>query len=222
MEAGKKAAAIAAVGYIKPQSIVGIGSGSTVAYFIEALASASLEVQACVPSSQQSEAQLLAHKLPVVSMNEVDHIDVYIDGADEIDAFGHCIKGGGAALTREKILAHLAKQFICIADESKRVKVLGQAHPLPVEVLDFARSALARQFVVLGARPSYREGVITDNGHVILDVLGLDLTQAASMNKLINHLPGVVAHGLFVDQKPHILLLGGDSGVEVVTFGGAI
>jgi ribose 5-phosphate isomerase A len=216
----KHQAAQAALGYLKKQVILGVGTGSTVACFIDALGAYRQVIKGCVPSSRQTERLLQALELPVLTLNEVDGIDLYIDGVDEIDAFGHCIKGGGAALTREKILAHQAAHFICIADSRKRVKALGRKHALPIEVLDFARSALARQLSAWGGAVHYRQGVTTDNGHVILDVMGLDLTDVTQLDARLNSLPGVVAHGLFIEQKPQTLLLGVGSGVEVISFGG--
>ena len=215
----KKATAQAALEYILPHleddMIVGIGTGSTASFFIDALAEHKNRFDGCVSSSEASTEQLKKHGIPVYDLNSVKEIRFYIDGADETNDQLHLIKGGGAALTREKIIAAVAKEFICIADESKSVGVLGK-FPLPVEVVPMARSHVARQLVKLGGDPAYREGVITDNGNVILDVWNMDIIDPVEMEKQINAIVGVVTNGLFASRPANILLLGTSEGVKSV------
>jgi ribose 5-phosphate isomerase A len=207
----------AALEFVVPGSVVGVGTGSTVNKFIDALASMKQRIAGAVSSSAQSTARLQALGIRVFDANEVERIPVYIDGADEIDGRGCMIKGGGAALTREKIVADLAERFICIADESKRVAVLGK-FALPVEVIAMAHEQVARRFRALGGRPVLRAGVITDNGHPLLDVHGLSIADPLAMETEINQWPGVVAVGIFARHRARVCLLGTASGVERLRF----
>ena len=207
----------AALEFVVPGSVVGVGTGSTVNKFIDALATMKERIAGAVSSSAQSTARLQALGIRVFDANEVERIPVYIDGADEIDGRGCMIKGGGAALTREKIVADLAERFICIADESKRVAVLGQ-FALPVEVIDMAREQVVRRFRALGGKAVLRQGVITDNGHPLLDVHGLAITDPLALETEINQWPGVVAVGLFARHRARVCLLGTADGVQRLVF----
>jgi len=207
----------AALEFVLPGMVVGVGTGSTVNKFIDALATMKERISGAVSSSAQSTERLRSLGLRVFDANEVERIPVYIDGADEIDGHGCMIKGGGAALTREKIVADLAEQFICIADESKRVEVLGN-FALPVEVIDMAREQVARRFRALGGRPVLREGVTTDNGHPLLDVHGLAITDPLALESEINQWPGVVAVGIFARHRARVCLLGTAAGVKRLQF----
>ena len=209
----KQAAALAALDYIEDNSIIGVGTGSTVNYFIDALASYKDRIKGAVSSSEASTRRLQAIGIEVLDLNSVDSFDIYVDGADEITAHLHMIKGGGAALTREKIVAAVARTFICIADQSKQVDVLGR-FPLPVEVIPMARSYVARELVKLGGDPVYREGVITDNGNVILDVHNLTILNPAELEQQINNIVGVVTNGIFARRGADILLLATKEGVK--------
>jgi len=211
----KKAAAITALEFIKNDTVVGVGTGSTVNYFIDALATIKNTIEGAVSSSEESSKRLKAHGIEVFDLNSVDVLDVYVDGADEITKYMSMIKGGGAALTREKIVAAVAKQFICIADDSKQVEILGD-FPLPVEVIPMARSYVARELVKLGGDPEYRQGVITDNGNVILDVHNLSIIDPKKLEADINAIVGVVTNGLFAQRGADILVLGTKSGVEII------
>ncbi len=211
----KKAAALKALEYIKPDTIVGVGTGSTVNHFIDALATMKNQIVGAVSSSDASTKRLEAHGIEVFDLNSVDNLDVYVDGADEITEHFAMIKGGGAALTREKIVAAVAKEFICIADSSKQVGVLGN-FPLPVEVIPMARSYVARELVKLGGDPVYREGVVTDNGNVILDVHNLQILDPKQMEIDINALVGVVTNGLFACRGANTLILGTPDGAKVI------
>jgi len=211
----KKAAAIKALEFIKNDTIVGVGTGSTVNYFIDALATIKHNIVGAVSSSDESSKRLKAHGIEVFDLNNVDVLDIYVDGADEITKHMSMIKGGGAALTREKIVAAVAKQFICIADYSKQVEILG-SFPLPVEVIPMARSYVARELVKLGGDPEYRQGVITDNGNVILDVHNLSIINPKKLEADINAIVGVVTNGLFANRGADILILAGDNGVNVI------
>ena len=211
----KKAAALKALEYIKPDTIVGVGTGSTVNHFIDALATMKNQIVGAVSSSDASTQRLEAHGIEVFDLNSVDNLDVYVDGADEITEHFAMIKGGGAALTREKIVAAVAKEFICIADSSKQVGVLGN-FPLPVEVIPMARSYVARELVKLGGDPVYREGVVTDNGNVILDVHNLQILDPKQMEIDINALVGVVTNGLFACRGANTLILGTPDGAKVI------
>lgn len=211
----------AALQYVTPGEIVGVGTGSTVNKFIDALASIKEQIAGAVSSSEASTVRLKALGIPVFEANAVGELSVYIDGADEIDAQGHMVKGGGAALTREKIVAAQSRRFVCIADESKLVNVLG-AFPLPVEVIPMATARLVRQFAALGGQASVRmkDGVplVTDNGQHILDVTGLQITDPLAFERDVNQWPGVVTVGVFANQKASVCLLGTASGVKTLTF----
>lgn len=211
----------AALRYIQPDSIVGVGTGSTVNKFIDALASMKGKIAGAVSSSVASTERLQALGIRVFDCNEVDELAVYVDGADEIDAGGCMIKGGGAALTREKIVAAQSRQFICIADESKWVKVLG-AFPLPVEIIPMASARLVRQFAAMGGKATVRlkDGapLVTDNGQHILDVRGLQIREPADFELKVSQWPGVVTVGVFALQKAAVCLLGTSEGVKTITF----
>jgi len=207
----------AATAYVQPGSIIGVGTGSTVNCFIDALARMPERIRGAVSSSEQSSARLRGHGIEVLDANGVESLAVYIDGADEIDHGGHMIKGGGAALTREKIVADLSARFICIADESKLVDTLGR-FPLPVEVIPMAAAGVARRLAALGGEPVLRAGVITDNGGQIIDVRGLRITDPAGMEREINQWPGVVSVGIFARNKADVCLLGTSQGVRTMTF----
>ena len=211
----KKAAALAALDYIDDHIIVGVGTGSTVNHFIDGLAGRRDRIRGAVSSSEASSARLAAHGIRLYDLNEVDSLPVYVDGADESNERLELIKGGGAALTREKIVAAVARTFICIADESKLVPILG-TFPLPVEVIPMARSHVARQLVKLGGDPVYREGVLTDNGNIILDVYNLQIDSPAKLEEQINNIVGVVTNGLFAQRPADLLLLGTKDGVKSI------
>jgi ribose 5-phosphate isomerase A len=211
----KKAAAIKALDYIKADTIVGVGTGSTVNYFIDALATIKDKIIGVVSSSEGSTKRLKSYGIEVFELNNVDGIDVYVDGADEISPHMHMIKGGGAALTREKIVAAVAKTFICIADDTKQVAMLGR-FPLPVEVIPMARSYVARELVKLGGDPVYRQGVITDNGNVILDVHNLKIMDPKALENSINAIVGVVTNGLFANRPANVLIIGSAEGTKII------
>ncbi|PVZ72625.1 ribose-5-phosphate isomerase RpiA [Pelagibaculum spongiae] len=213
----KQAAARAAIKYIEDDSIVGVGTGSTVNFFIDALAEIKGRIEGAVSSSEASTERLKSHGIPVYDLNAVDSIPVYVDGADESNRYLQLIKGGGAALTREKIVTAVAEKFVCIADPSKVVGCLGE-FPLPVEVIPMARSHVARQLVKLGGDPVYREGVITDNGNIILDVYNMKIEKPIEMETAINQIVGVVTNGLFAEKGADVLLIGKEDGeVEILT-----
>ncbi|MCR5882691.1 ribose-5-phosphate isomerase RpiA [Rhizobacter sp. J219] len=207
----------AALEYVVPDSIVGVGTGSTVNCFIDALAGMKDRIAGAVSSSEKSSERLRAHGIKVLDSNSVERLPVYIDGADEIDHRGNMVKGGGAALTREKIVADLAERFICIADESKLVDTLGK-FPLPVEVIPMAATQIARRFGRLGGQAVLRAGVVTDNGCHILDVRGLSITDPAGMEAEVSQWPGVVTVGIFARHKASVCLLGTPQGVKTLTF----
>ena len=211
----KKAAAIKALEFIENDTIVGVGTGSTVNFFIDALATMKDKITGAVSSSEESTKRLKAHGIEVFDLNSVDVLDVYIDGADEITKHMAMIKGGGAALTREKIVAAVAKKFICIADDSKQVELLGR-FPLPVEVIPMARSYVARELVKLGGDPEYRQGVITDNGNVIIDVHNLQILDPKTLETQINNIVGVVTNGLFALRGADIFIMGTPDGINVI------
>jgi ribose 5-phosphate isomerase A len=211
----KKQAAWAALEYIPRQTIVGVGTGSTVNHFIDALASIKDEIKGAVSSSLASTAKMHALGIPVFDLNEIDTFSVYVDGADEINAAKQMIKGGGAALTREKIVAAVAQQFICIVDSTKQVEVLGK-FPLPVEVIPMARNYVARELAKLGGQPVWREAVVTDNGNHILDVHGLCITAALDLEQQINQITGVVTNGLFAARAADLVLVGSPTGTIVL------
>ncbi len=212
----KKAVGWAALQYVEPGTIVGVGTGSTAAHFIDALGTMKDQIEGAVSSSEASTEKLKALGIHIFDLNEVDELSVYVDGADEINPQMQMIKGGGAALTREKIVAAVAKKFVCIADASKEVDVLGH-FPLPVEVIPMARSFVARELVKLGGLPEYRQNVVTDNGNIILDVHNLRILDPIALEKTINALPGVVTVGLFAARGADVALIGTADGVKTIT-----
>ena len=211
----KREVAQAAIQHIPVGSIVGVGTGSTANYFIDELAKIKHKIDGAVASSDNTAQRLKNHNIEVLDLNNVSEIPVYVDGADEITENLHMIKGGGGALTREKIVAATAKKFICVADESKLVSILG-AFPLPVEVIPMARSYVAREIVRLGGNPVLREGFITDNGNVILDVHNLKILNPIELEIDLNQIAGIVTNGLFAKRGANILLLGTDNGVRTI------
>ncbi len=216
----KQQAAQAALDYIKPkllpETIIGVGTGSTTNYFIDALAAHKGLFNATVSSSQASTERLKKHGMQVFDLNSVDKVDVYVDGADECNHQLQLIKGGGAALTREKIIAAVAKEFVCIADESKLVDILGE-FPLPVEVIPMARGHVARAIAKLGGDPVLREDVVTDNGNIIIDVYNFKIMAPLEMEQTLNNISGVVTNGLFARRGADLLILGTPTGSKVVT-----
>lgn len=211
----KKAAAYAALQYVEKDSIVGVGTGSTVNHFIDALATMKNEIKGAVSSSDASTAKLKSYGIDVFDLNDVSELSVYVDGADEINPYKHMIKGGGAALTREKIVSAVADKFICIVDNTKNVDILGD-FPLPVEVIPMARSYVARELVKLGGDPVYRQGVITDNGNIILDVHNLKIAEPLKLESQINAIVGVVTNGLFANRAADVVLIGSPDGVKTI------
>ncbi len=212
----KKAAAEAAIEYVEPEMIVGIGTGSTANHFIDLLAKIKGKIDGTVASSEASAERLRGHGIPVMDLNTAGELALYVDGADESDHNLNLIKGGGGALTREKIVAACSEKFVCIADDSKLVNILG-AFPLPVEVIPMARSYVARELVKLGGNPEYREGFVTDNGNIILDVHGLEIMEPLKMETQINQLAGVVTVGIFAHRPADVLILGGPNGARTLT-----
>ena len=212
----KRAVAQAAIAYVPDDCIVGVGTGSTANYFIDELAKIKHKVRAAVASSEASAQRLQGHGIKVVSLNDAGTLPVYVDGADEITRHMHMVKGGGGALTREKIVAAASKKFICVCDQSKLVDVLGK-FPLPIEVIPMARSYVARQLVVLGGQPQLREGFTTDNGNLILDVHGLSIVNPVELETALNNIAGVVTNGLFARRAADVLLLGTANGVQTIT-----
>ena len=215
----KRRAGRAALAYVEDGMIVGVGTGSTVAHFIDALATRKARIEGAVSSSEQSTRQLEAHGIPVLDLNAVGDIPLYVDGADECDPRRCLIKGGGAALTREKIIAEAAARFVCIIDAGKRVEVLGR-FPLPVEVIPMARSYVARRVVALGGEPVWRQGFVTDNGNVILDVHNLRIEDPVALEARIDAIAGVVTVGLFARRGADELLVAGDDGVRRIAVSG--
>lgn len=211
----KREVAQAALDWVEPDSIIGVGTGSTVEAFIRALGESRLQVEGAVSSSEATSRNLAAIGVRVLDLNHTGDIDVYIDGADEFDPHRRLIKGGGGALTREKIVAEAARTFVCMVDESKRVGVLG-AFPLPVEVIPMARSLVARKLVALGGQPEWREGLTTDNGNLVLDVHNLDLVDPVAMERKINDIPGVVCNGLFAVRPANVVLCAGAGGIDTL------
>jgi ribose 5-phosphate isomerase A len=212
----KEAVARAAIAHVVPDAIVGVGTGSTANFFIDALAEMKDRIPAAVASSEATRTRLQSHGIKVLDLNEVSVIPVYVDGADEVNARLHMIKGGGGALTREKIVAAVATKFVCIADASKKVEVMGK-FPLPVEVIPMAREHVARQLAKLGGTPKLREGFVTDNGNVILDLHGLAINDPQLLEAEINQIVGVVTNGLFALRGADVLLLGAPGGVQTFT-----
>lgn len=211
----KQQVASAALDWVRPDSVLGVGTGSTVNCFIDALAASGIRIEATVSSSEASTQRLQSHGFHVRELNLAGTLDVYIDGADEFDSYKRLIKGGGGALTREKIVAAASRKFVCIVDESKKVGVLGR-FPLPIEVIPMARSYVARQLVVMGGQPELREGFVTDNGNVILDVHNMDLVDPVAAEKQINNLAGVVSCGLFAIRPADVVLMATASGVQKI------
>ncbi|VFP83901.1 Ribose-5-phosphate isomerase A [Candidatus Erwinia haradaeae] len=211
----KKKVGWAALEYVMSGTIVGVGTGSTIAYFIDALASIKNEIIGTVSSSETSSARLQAYGIPVFDLNDVNILSLYVDGADEINNQLQMIKGGGAALTREKIIAAVSDCFVCVVDSSKQVNILGRV-PLPVEVIPMARAYVSRQLVRLGGSPKYRQNVVTDNGNIILDVHHLNMSNPIQLEKAINALTGVVTVGLFANRGADVALIGTTHGVQVI------
>ncbi|MEH6453249.1 MAG: ribose-5-phosphate isomerase RpiA [Psychromonas sp.] len=211
----KKSAAFAALEYVEKNTIVGVGTGSTVNHFIDALATMKDEISGAVSSSIDSTNKLKAYGIEVFDLNEVSELSIYVDGADEINPYNHMIKGGGAALTREKIVSAVAEKFICIVDNTKNVDVLGE-FPLPVEVIPMARSYVARELVKLGGDPVYRQGVVTDNGNIILDVYNMQIAEPLKTESDINQIVGVVTNGLFAARGADVVLVGTPEGVKTL------
>ncbi len=214
----KQQAADAALAYVRPGTVIGVGTGSTVNFFIDALARMPERVAGAVSSSEASTRRLAAHGIPVLDLNQTGDLDVYVDGADEATRQLHLIKGGGAALTREKIVAGASQRFVCIVDDLKLVERLGR-FPLPVEVIPMAREFVARQLVRLGGRPVWRESVVTDNGNHILDVHDLAIADPVALESAMNQVPGIVTVGLFALRPADVLVVGTASGVVTLTRG---
>ena len=213
--AGKQAAAQAALRFVEDDAVIGVGTGSTVNFFIDALASRRDRIRGAVSSSEASTARLKAVGIEVLDLNRTGDLEVYVDGADETDHHRRLIKGGGAALTREKIVAAASRRFVCVVDESKVVDVLGR-FPLPVEVIPMARSYVARQLIKLGGQPVWRENVVTDNGNQILDVHGLRILDPPTLETAVNGIAGVVTVGLFAHRPADVVLVGSAAGVRTL------
>ncbi len=211
----KRAVAAAAIEHVPVGTIVGVGTGSTANFFVDELAKIKSKIDGTVASSVASAKRLESHGIRVLDLNSVDEISVYVDGADEANSHLHLVKGGGGALTREKIVAAVARKFVCIADESKLVDILG-AFPLPIEVIPMARSYVAREIVKLGGQPVLRDGFVTDNGNVILDVRNFSIVDPVGLEKTLNNLVGVVTNGLFAQRPADVLLLGTQNGVRAL------
>lgn len=213
----KQAVAKAAIEYVEAGTIIGVGTGSTANFFIDELAKIKHKIEGTVASSEASAERLKGHGIEVFDLNSVSEIAVYVDGADESNKFLHLVKGGGGALTREKIVAAASKKFVCIADESKLVDVMGK-FPLPIEVIPMARSLVAREIIKqIGGEPVLREGFTTDNGNIILDVHNLDIMEPTKIEQILNNITGVVTNGLFAIKPANVLLLGTQDGVKTIT-----
>jgi len=212
----KKAVAMAALDYVESGSVIGVGTGSTANFFIDGLATIKGKIDATVASSIASADRLKSHGIRVIDLNEAGQLGLYVDGADESNRFLHLVKGGGGALTREKIVAAASDKFVCIADESKLVDVLGK-FPLPVEVIPMAQSYVARELAKLGGRPVLREGFTTDNGNIILDVHDMEIMEPVKLEQTLNNITGVVTNGLFAMRPADVLLLGKPDGVQTIT-----
>ena len=212
-EDNKRAAAQAALEFIEDDTIVGVGTGSTANYFIDALAQMKARIDGAVASSEASAARLKALGVPLLELNGVNELALYVDGADEATHHGHLIKGGGGALTREKIVAQAALKFVCIVDDSKIVARLGE-FPLPIEVVPMARSFVARELVKAGGTPEWRQGFVTDNGNHIIDVYNLDVSRPVQLEEHLNQIPGIVTNGLFARRPADVLLVGRNDGVQ--------
>ena len=211
----KKVAAQAALEYLPDGGVIGVGTGSTVNHFIDLMAPLKHKFEGAVSSSEASTERMKAHGIEVFDLNSVGDLEIYVDGADESNKHLHLIKGGGGALTREKIVAAASKKFVCIADESKLVDVMGE-FPLPVEVIPMARSYVARQIVKLGGTPVWREGFVTDNGNVILDVQNMQIMEPVKLEEQLNHITGVVTNGLFAKRPADVLILGTPDGAKTI------
>jgi ribose 5-phosphate isomerase A len=210
MSEAKRLAAVKAIDYVEDGMIVGVGTGSTVAYFIDALAAWRDRIAGAVSSSEQSTARLKSHGIEVIDLNSAGTLSLYVDGADECDPHKRLIKGGGAALTREKVIAEASKTFVCIIDPSKQVPILGK-FPLPVEVIPMARSLVAREILrVTGGQPVWRDGTVTDNGNVILDIHNLSIVDPVGIEHELNQIPGVVSVGLFARRPADVVIIGGE------------
>lgn len=212
----KKAVAMAALDYVESGSVIGVGTGSTANFFIDGLATIKGKIDATVASSVASADRLRSHGIRVIDLNEAGQLGLYVDGADESNRFLHLVKGGGGALTREKIVAAASDRFVCIADESKLVDVLGK-FPLPIEVIPMAQSYVARELAKLGGRPVLREGFTTDNGNIILDVHDMEIMEPVKLEQTLNNITGVVTNGLFAMRPADVLLLGKPDGVQTIT-----
>jgi len=213
----KKLAAQAALKYVEQDAVIGVGTGSTVNYFIEALATIKGRIEGAVASSVATEELLKSHHIPLYDLNAVNGVSVYVDGADEVDDNFYLIKGRGGALTREKIIATVAKKFVCIVDQTKKVDVLAREVPIPVEVIPMARGYVARELVKLGGDPVYREGYKTDNGNIILDVYNLKVLDAIKLEQTLKNIVGVVESGIFAKRPADVVLLANSQGVEALT-----
>ena len=209
-------AAEAALEYVEPGTVIGIGTGLTANHFIDCLAGIKHKIEGTVASSNASAQRLAAHGIPILELNSVSEISVYVDGADESNHYLHLIKGGGGALTREKIVAACSRKFVCVADGSKLVDILGK-FPLPIEVIPMARSMVARELVKRGGQPIYREGFTTDNGNVILDIHNMEIMEPVKLEQELNDIPGVITVGLFAKRPADVLLLGTEDGVKKLT-----
>lgn len=212
----KKAVSFAALEYIIPGTLVGVGTGSTANYFIDAIASIKKKIKGAVSSSEASSVKLKSLGIPIFDINKVDSLDIYVDGADEINGRMQMIKGGAAALTHEKVIAAIAHQFICIVDIKKKVNVLGK-FPLPIEVIPMAQSYVERELIKVGGIPRYRKNVLTDNGNIILDVHNLIISDAIELENRMNNIAGVVTVGLFANRCADVALIGTKDGVQVLT-----
>ncbi len=216
LDAYKKAAALAALDYIESGWVVGVGTGSTANHFIDGLATIKHKIDGAVASSEASAERLKSHGIEVLDLNATGTLPIYVDGADESNKYLQLIKGGGGALTREKIVAGASEKFICIADNSKLVDILG-SFPLPIEVIPMARSFVAREIVKLGGTPELREGFTTDNGNIIIDVKNLEICGATKLEEKLNNIPGVVTNGIFALRPADVLILGGEEGIKTLT-----
>lgn len=212
----KQRAAEAAIAYIEDDTVVGVGTGSTVNFFIDELAKIKHRIDGAVSSSVVTEDRLKQHHIPVLNLNSVNELPVYVDGADEATKHLHLIKGGGGALTREKIVAAVSKKFVCIIDNSKLVGVLGK-FPLPIEVIPMAQSYVAREIIKLGGRPELREGFTTDNGNIILDVHSLEILEPVELESKLSHITGVVTNGLFARRPADVLLIADDESIKTIS-----
>lgn len=213
----KQKVATEALSYIEEDMVIGVGSGSTVHYFIDQLASIKHKINSAVASSFDTEKRLKSVGIPVIDLNAAGEVNLTIDGADEIAPDLTLVKGGGGALTREKILIAASKKFICIADASKKVGRLGVTFPIAVEVIPMARSYVARQIVSLGGDPMYRQGFLTDNGNIIIDIHNMEIQTPLHLEEILNNIPGVVSNGIFAHQRPNIALIASESDIETLT-----